>query len=1648
MITMLGVFKSRKSLLALPLAISLAFGTISENIAVAQTTKTVATIDEAKLGSRYAGKELKVVDVSEIQVNGANILSVTFSVPLKAGQAFNDKLHLVDTKTGKVDGAWVLSDNQLELTFNSLEPNRKLVLTIDSGVRGVNGKSLPMEHVSRLTTKDLQPMLNFASRGTLLPVRLAEGLPVLALNVDQATVEFFKVQDNKLPQFLSEWGRGGSLRYWQAPDLLKMADLVYTGGFKLETDKNRRETVMLPIANVQQLKQPGVYFAVLRQSGTYDYTNAATVFTISDIGVSAHRYKANDNLTVFTQSLDTGSPIIGADIKLLDEKGNLIETLTTNTKGYAEIGNAGKVSIVLASHDGQTTMLRLKTSALDMSEFTVTGPEEAINQLFIFGPRDLYRPGETVLFNALLRNKDGKQIATTPVNVEVRGPDGKVVRSFVWKTNEQGFYQYKLPIPSDAPTGRWSFLVTVAGKKLQDYHFNIEDFLPERLALELKANEKPIQPNDAMSIDVNGRYLYGAPAAGNSLSGQVYVRPAREAVAKLPGYLFGNINEKYLSQNIDFTEFSLDSEGKGSIRLDSQWKEVKSPLQLIVQASLQESGGRPIVRRVIQPVWPAEELVGVRPLFKDKEVDEGSNVEFEVLLTNYQGDKLAAKNLKARLIHERRDYYWYYSDDNGWNSNFSQKDLVMDEQVINITKGTTAKLTYPVDWGYYRLEIENPATGLITSQQFRAGYWWQENTTEGGAVRPDQVKLVMDKPSYNVGDKAKITVTPPAAGSGYLMIESSDGLLWWQAIDVPATGKTFEIPIPNDEQWQRHDLYISTLVVRPGSRKVGATPKRAVGVLHLPLNRQARQLNLTLDAPTRAAPSERLMVKVKVTDKEGKPVKDARVLLSAVDVGILNITEYKTPNPFEGFFGRKAYGVDQLDVYGQLIETGQGRIAKLAFGGDAMSKGGKKPDTNVMIVALQSDPVTVNDKGEAEVSFDMPDFNGELRLMGQVWDNNEFGMSEAKTVIAAPIIAELSTPRFLAGGDSAVLALDITNLTDKTQKLKIALTSEGQVNLIDNKEQTIDVAKDIRQTLKIPVKAKEGIGSGKITLIVSGLLQGDKPLPKIKRTWTIGTRPAYPAVVETFQEVLQDSPWNVPAGTMATTMLEGREGRLQLTSTPPLNLSKQIEYLRAYPYGCAEQTVSGLYPSLYANNDLLAKLGIKSTQTDEERRAAIDVGIGRLLGMQRSNGSFGLWSSESQEEYWLTAYVSDYLLRARERGFSVPSDSLDKAIRRLQTYVQNSSEISPYYTNSTEATRFATQAYTSYILARSKQAPLGALRALYDRRDNAPSGLALIQLSAALKLMGDNDRAEQALKEGLAKGRKRPSNYWWIGDYGSDVRDDALILALLQEHNLASQTVISERIFKLSNRVANQRWLSTQERNSIFLAGYRTLLLPEQSWAADVTIAGKQYNLTDTKPSMKFSDEEMRNITTLVVANKTPTISLYQTLDLSGYPKEAPKASSSDGLYVTKEYLNANGSPLDLKNVKSGDLVIVRIKLKTKERISDALLVDFLPAGLELENQNLANASASLNDAAATIKDSLKSMQQARIEHQEFRDDRYVLQLDLGYNYSNLATDIVYLARAVTPGEYLVPQAIVESMYRPNWQAGSSTPGMLTVKPK
>ena len=845
-----------------------------------------------------------------------------------------------------------------------------------------------------------------------------------------------------MPAFLSQWGRGTSLDTWESRELLPMAELVYGGRFDLKPARNTRETLLLPIAGLEPFKQPGVYLAVMRQAGTYNYSQPATMFTLSDIGLSAHRYR--ERLDVFTQALEGGKALEAVQLQLLDSEGRVLGEGRTDSDGHAELALPAKAEVLLAQQGAQTSLLRLSGAALDLAEFDIAGPQAHPLQFFVFGPRDLYRPGETVLLNALLRDADGRAVQNQPVNVEVRRPDEQVSRKFVWQAGDNGLYQYALPIAGEAPTGRWQLVFDLGDGQPQLYEFLVEDFLPERLALELKGREVPFSPAENAQFEVTGRYLYGAPAAGNRLSGQLYVRPLREAVASLPGYQFGSVNEEELSQDLELDETVLDADGQASLEIESKWAEVKSPLKLILQASLQESGGRPITRRIVQPVWPAEQLPGLRPLFDGEEIDSNGLARVRAAAGRSAGQQAGQRRAEGapdsrapRLLLELLRGRWL---------ELSLQREVPEPQRRDgqCGQGRHRQGQLPGRVGALtasRSKTRRPAcSAACVSGPATAG----RTTPKAAPCVPIRSSWRWTNPAYGNGDTATVTVTPPAAGSGYLLVESAEGPLWWQAIDVPAEGKSFEIPIA--KEWARHDLYVSALVIRPGERKANVTPKRAVGLLHLPLERAPRKLALSLSAAEKMRPNQPLTVKVKALNADGSVPKSVQVLVAAVDVGILNITEYATPDPFAAFFGRKGYGADQLDVYGQLIEAGQGRVAKLAFGGDAgLEAGGKRPDTSVLIVAQQSAPVSLNEQGEGEISLAIPDFNGELRLMAQAWSDDSYGMAEGKTVVAAPLIAELSAPRFLAGGDETKLALDISNLSGKEQRLDVQLSAAGQL---------------------------------------------------------------------------------------------------------------------------------------------------------------------------------------------------------------------------------------------------------------------------------------------------------------------------------------------------------------------------------------------------------------------------------------------------------------------------------------------------------------------------------------------------------------------------------------------------------------------------
>ncbi|MDR2341647.1 MAG: alpha-2-macroglobulin family protein, partial [Campylobacteraceae bacterium] len=1491
-------------------------------------------------------------------------------------------------------------------------------------------------------------VVGFASSSSLLPSDFTEGIAVTTLNIQEVDIDFFLINLQSLPQALNTLFKRTSSYTYSIDDLLKNnTKPIYSGRFTLNAKKNVRETVTLPIKNIKELKNNGIYMAVMKQTGKYyAYNLPVTIFAVTDIGVIVHKNK--NGYDIFTQNL-TGKIMPHVNIKLINEQGKVTAETQTDNKGYLNLNHTLNTAVLLAQKNGKISFVYLDRGALDLADFGISGAKNFDKTLFAFGPRDLYRSGESVIVNAILRNSDGKRVPQQPIKVDILQADNKIAKTFTWQDND-GLYQYTYELPQNAPAGNWRFRFDLGDGNYRFYDFKVEDFMPEKMALEINKNDKPSDKTSNVVFDVYGKYLYGAPASGNKLIGDLKTRALRNALSTMPGFYFGSVRENDLDRYIGYVDTTLDDNGKASITAQNSWNHISSPINIVLEASLMESGGRPVTRTVTQAVWPNKELPAIKPNFGMKKIynyknnryenefsiDENSHAEFEIVFTNKDAEKLAKNNLRVNLIKERYDYYWYYND-MGWGYDYDIKYIGMESVDVSIREGKSATVGFDVEWGSYIVEVIDKDTNVISSVRFFAGYSWQNSNK--GETRPEQIKLKTDKLSYKAGDTAKITIDSIENGSGYLIVETNEGILWWQNIHVNKNSEVIEIPI--SKEWTRHDIYISATIIKEGNKNLHLTPKRAMGLLHLPLFRDDRKIDITLKVPEKIEPKKKVKVSLKVNSNQKQKGKKFTAIVSAVDSGILNITDFQTPDPFGVFFAKKELGIDIYDVYGNLIEGG-GKSASLKFGGDAaLSKamGGKKPLTEISLVSMQSKPVTINENSEAEVEFDIPDFNGELRFMAQIWGDEDYGSGEQKAIVAAPLVVELNHPRFLAGGDKSALALDINNLSGLEQSLKVSVSAMGYLDGFT--EEQFKISDKQKKVIYIPISAKSGFGSGTVAVKITGIEgQSEK---NIEKKWTIGVRAPYPAsAFKLFKELTKDSVIKSNDFEDGYNKLDERtiEASIAISSLPPINFAQAIKELFAYPYGCVEQTTSGIYPSIYISSEQLEALGIK-TSNNEERKRNVEKGIERLLGMQKPNGSFGFWSSEDSEAHWATVYVTDFLLRAKEQGYYVPQEALKNAIGRLQYYT-NSGNIDYGYSYDLNYINFAVKSYAALVLAREQKANLGNLRRLYDLANHNQSTLALTQLGIALKLMGDNERSDEILTKALSFGVKR-ENYHWYGDYGSNLRDTALTLSLLYEHNLFPNSRAGI-ILSLSEQIKSKRYFSTQERNAIFLAGRHIINSKEPAWQAVIDANGKKEDIkTGDKSFVRALDFTALNAIQSIKNNGDTNI--FTSIDITGYPKSAPTPVANN-ITIERTYYTLEGKNTSLSELKSGDLIIVALHVTTElARVSDALVVDLLPAGLELENQNLGHSAVSLadSDAIKANKELAHALAKTSIVHQEFRDDRYMAAIDIGrYEPATL----VYLARAVSPGIYTVPPPYVESMYNPEIFAIGKSALKLTVK--
>jgi uncharacterized protein YfaS (alpha-2-macroglobulin family) len=1562
-----------------------------------ERTDTAALLDDAigKYGFRIA-ETLVQSDLARPRI------CVTFSEDLVAsGVDYSTFVQLKDPGLTVENGGW------RQLCVAGLEHGKRYSVTFREGLPAADGQTMAKSVEITQYIRDRAPGVKFPGRGYVLPKAGDPALPVETVNTEKLDLTLYRVTDRNLLRSVQDYYFGAPINVYSEEYFADgVGEKLWSGSATVAQEVNKDVTTRLPMGEALQGLSAGIYALKAEVPGVDPYTIPPgwQWFVISDLGVTT--MSGVDGLHVFVRSLGTAEAKAGVSVELLNRANTVLGTVTTDDQGYARFdagltrgtGGSAPAMVVVKEGDQDIAFLSLTDPEFDLSDRGVEGREAAPPvDVFVTTDRGAYRAGETVYVTALARDAEQAAVEGLPLTAVLSRPDGVEYSRQLVEDQGAGGHVFQLPIAGSAPRGvyRLEMYADLEAPALASKTFLVEDFLPERIDFDLTLADEPlfVGRDSAVDLTVAARYLFGAPGAGLAIEGEVLLRAA-DGLAAFPGFVFGRHDQPFSAQMASLNGAETDEAGNAVVPVYLPMiEDPHRPLEARVTIRVAEGSGRPVEREVTKVVASEDPMIGVKPLF-DGVAPEGGEARFQIVAVD--GETPVALPVKWTVSRVDYDYQWYQS-----YGNWSWEPVVSRSIVAEGTATTgdaPVEIAADVDWGTYEILVERTDGGkAATSMEFYAGWY----APADASATPDTLELSLDKPAYKPGDTATLRIVPRAAGTALVTV-LSNRLVAMQAVEVKEGENLITLPVT--DEWGA-GVYVTASVLRPMDVAAGRNPARALGLTHAAIDPGARALAATVEVAAEAAPRGPLDVAVKVDGVTAG--ETAYVTIAAVDVGILNLTGFEAPDPSDYYFGQRRLGVGIRDIYGRLIDGLNGATGEVRSGGDAGAQARlQAPPPTEELVAYFTGPVTVGEDGYARASFDLPSFNGTVKVMAVAWSKTGVGQASADVLVRDPVVVTASVPRFLSPGDSSRLLLEIVHATGPSGRMGLDVTANGLT--LGEVPSGFDLGDKAKAVFEVPVTA----GAVGIQTIDVSLTTPDGKV--LKKTLTVPVQVNDPEVARISRlELKKGQSFTFDDNVFAGLVPGSGKAVMAVGPLARLNAPGLLAALDRYPYGCTEQMTSKALPLLYF--DEVAQVMDLQGAADIQRR--IDEAVVEILANQSSTGGFGLWGPY-EGDFWLDAYVTDFMSRAKAQGYQVPDLAFKNALANLRNQVNYAPDFSAETNGGGEAL-----AYALMVLAREGAAAIGDLRYYADvKGDDFSTPLAQGQLGAALASYGDQARADAMFRKAVAKmeALEPEVGQVWRVDYGTRYRDAAALLTLAVE--AGSQAVDREA---LTDRIAVQgQNLSTQEATWALLA---TNALIDRPGADGITIDGKPAD----GPLVRVLDAGA--VTPVVVKNDgadtTVTVTTY------GVPSD-PEPAGGNGYAISRTYYTMAGEEVALDKVAAGTRLVTVLEVTPFGYGEARLMVsDPLPAGLEIDNPNLMSAgSTSELGWLETLNE---------VAHSEFRQDRFLTAVDWS---SDQPFKLAYVVRAVSPGTFHHPAASVEDMYRPDFRARSETGAVTVVK--
>jgi uncharacterized protein YfaS (alpha-2-macroglobulin family) len=1519
------------------------------------------------------------------------------------------------------------------ISINGKFPPRELVtVKLKSGLPALSGPGLAADWQRSFILPDHDPSLEITSPGRLIsPAGDELIIPFASVNVENLDVTLERVYDNNV-SFLTrdEWP------YY----IYNAAETIYRGEFKITAPINERYEFSIDLRKMLGGKK-GLFMLTAGGSKKY-WLTARRLINVTDMAGSA---KIGDRgALIWVNSIRGGMPMEGVSVDLYSTNNQLMASGVTDSHGVCLIERKRDwdqgLGVAIIKHGDDTSILRFDGDIRQTGNADYGGVpyRKGTYQGYIYLPRDVFRPGETVPLQTIVRKSDLLPEVPFPVKLKVYTSLGREWLAESVMLSEMGMGGALINLSDASPTGTWRAEVSIPGEETPIAHssFMVEDFAPPKIEVEVSADQEELRYRAKPSMEIKAKYLFGASGDGLDYEVERRLVPREYSDAKWPSYVFSDfrINAE-ASTEIQATG-KLDKDGTAKVTLPPITNEAKSMMNAVFKVGVREDGGRWVYESVTLPYYPRETLLGIKAPQGDINTGEKTAISFAAI--DVKGKPVSPNGVKLTISREltrtitttvdgrrRSELRTEYAPMDGF------KDLP-----VSFENGLSGVEVSFNNSGSYVIVIEDEkkeASAAVRAYVRRGG--WQYYDDETSATLPESLNIELDKKIYKPGEKVVATVSGSFEGTTLLSVETDEVLHY----DTSSGKKTVKFTFEATEK-MTPNAWVTAHHVKAANEEDTWSSHRAFGAVPIYIDRSDKKLRVKINSPEKIRPAEKNEFSVELRDEKGNGVAGEFTTM-LVDEGVLGLTAFKTPDFYEHYMRKRALTLFAYDVYAELMPLYLKTPEVMAPGGDmsedmamsAMMKASLSPvraDRFKILTIVKG--IKTDENGRAEFSLDVPEFSGKARVMAVAVSKNAFGAAEEERVISREVVADITLPRAVAPGDRFEANLQLFNRTDRTAEVNVSIDITGPMSItaIAGSDAEENRAKHYSADIKIPVgeraysiplslRAEDASGVIKVNLATA--FEGELQNQEIE----MAVRPPYPRISKT-------GSLSVKPGATANVNLDGewfpgtRRAIVSASPLPSVSMADMAKFLLDYPYWCLEQTVSRGW-ALLELPEIAAKAD-ENLATREQMEAELREVLRRIQSMQLYDGSFSFWPSGVSLN-WATVYATHFLVECGRKGVDVPLETIRNALDSLRYLVSVTPDPDDGYKYGGE---LAVRAYICYVMSLKGEPPLAWMAYLRDNISSMPA-FGRFMLAAAFAASKDMQTASVILGDEAAPQFSFDDRAQIYLD--SAVRTEAMNLLARTEIDPFSPGSLRAADNLLAALRAS-KWHTTQETAWSLLALSNFYSFRKDEGKADLEIAGadgeNSIPLLRTRETATLRLEE--GISALSVANRGDGVG-YVTWTCDGVPISAPDREDV-GMRASVIYYDSAGYVITPDvSVRAGEKITGEITIQPYSKELSHMVISLpLAGGLEVENAFLDE-----RDVASDEYD--RSNVPSFVTHTETRDDRILFFVDhIPQTYKRRFT-----LRAITPGVFTLPPISAEGMYAPGIRSVGET-SKITIK--